>query len=255
MKKNKFMVIGFLCAGLCVLASCATTKTTSSNIKGGNKAKLGKKVYEMVDYQGASFGKAVPKWVELLSEGQYSQEVLSKEMPGLDGKKVFVVQGRGDNLDFVKSWVTLVDIETEVSGTMERVTGKAVTSQMEGTAHASGQNADPSEVNKVVNDFRMAVQNVRITGLERIADYWAEIQVTENKEIVDDYFEYYSVWVMDQKLFNSQLEQALKRIEETTDQTKELKKLVNSKLTSELSIASNSPDVVERADIYIIDNK
>ncbi len=245
---------GFLAlsAALVMLAGCKTTTTTSSKIKGGTKTKNGSKTYTVVNYQGASFGKSVPKWVELISEGQYSRQLLQKEMPGLEGMKVFVVTGRGDNLDFVKSWVTLVDVETEVTGAMERMTGKAVTSKMEATAHESGNAADPSEVNKQLTDFRMAVQDVRISGLERIAEYWVEIEVTEKKEVVDTYYEYYSVWGVEQKRFDKQLDEAMKGIDKTTDQTKELASLVRSKLSEELSVASNSSDVTDTADEYIV---
>lgn len=48
---------------------------------------------EILDYQGALFG---------------------------------VVTAVGDNLDFVKQWTDLVDIEVQVGDTMQRIVGKAV---------------------------------------------------------------------------------------------------------------------------------
>ena len=247
-------ILGIAAAALMIslLAGCATTKTASSNIKGGNKAKVGRKSYQIVDYQGATLGKEVPAWEELLVEGQYSQQVLSKVMPGLEGKKVFVTTGRGDNLDFVRSWTDLVQIETEVSGALERVTGKAVTASMEGNASQTGTKADPTQVERTLNDFRMAVQTVRISGLEKIAEYWILTEVTEKKELVDTYYEYYAVWAMNEDNFNRQLDAALGKIRDTTSETEELKEMVKDKLRDTLAI-SNSPEVIEQSDEFVIE--
>ena len=143
-------------------------------------------------------------------------------------------------------------VETEVSGAMERVTGKVVTSKMEASASSEGKVVNPSEVSKQLEDFRMAVQDVRISGLERVAEYWVEIQVSEKKKVLDDYYEYFSVWVVDQKSFNKQLETSLKNIDKTTPQTQELAELVRAKLADEISVSSNDEEVLENADDYIV---
>ena len=222
---------------------CTTTSVKSSHIKGtAAKVNTGKRV--IIDYQGATLGKAVPMWVELLVEGQYSQQVLSKVMPGLDGKKVFVTTGRGDNLDFVRTWSDLVDIETEVAG-------KAVEATMEGTSAAQGKKADPSTVEHTVTMYRDSLVTVRLSGLERIASYWTETQVINGKAVVDDYLEYYSVWAMDEALFDKQLKAAMERIDETTTEAAELKNLVKSKLKETLAI-SNSAAVTDAADVQIL---
>ena len=141
-------------------------------------------------------------------------------MPDLEGKKVFVTTGRGDNLDFVRNWVDLVDVETEVAGSLERVAGKAVEAEMKGKTAAKGKEISPTELERNLNMYRDSLVNVRISGLERIASYWTETQVLNGKNIVDDYFEYYTVWVMDEELFNRQLEEAMSKIDETTTEAK-----------------------------------
>ena len=187
-----------------VLSGCTTTKVAGSGMKGKSASvKTGKRV--IVDYQGATLGKEIPKWVELLVEGQYSQPVLKTVMPNLENKKVFVTMGRGDNLDFVQTWSDLVDIETEVAGTLERVAGKAVEAEMKGKASAKGKEVDSTELERIINMYRASLVNVRFSGLERIASYWLETQVIDGKNIQDDYFEYYAVWAMDENLFDKQL--------------------------------------------------
>lgn len=241
-------------ASLALLAGCKTTETAHSNYGLGSKSKANGKSYKIVNSAGATFDRPVPAWVLLLVDGQYSQEVLSEAMPNLEGKKVFVVSDRGDNLDFVKRWVNLVDIETEVGGTLERVTGKVVTAKFEGDSAAKGDSATPSNTSKAVEDFRIAVQDVRIVGLEKVADYWVQIEVTEKKEVVDSYYEYYSVWAMDKSLFKKQVSKSMEKIDEATTETANLKALVLDRLTNELSLASENEDMVETADKISVGN-
>ena len=253
MKKTLKMIIAATSALLLLsFVGCKTTEVAGSGIK-GKSASVKSVKRQIADYQGATLGSEIPQWVKLVSEGQYGQKVLSKVMPDLEGRKVFVVTGRGDNLDFVKSWVNLVDIETEVSGALERVTGKVVTSKLEGASSANGTESGSTKVSKALNDYRIALQDVRISGLEREAEYWALVEVLDNKKnVVDSYYEYYTVWSMDQKVFNVQLNKALDHIDEATTEAAELKRLVKEKLQNELSVASNSPEAVEEADSYIV---
>lgn len=219
--------------------SCQTTTVKGSGIK-GKQAKVKVPARTIVDYQGATLGKEIPEWVALLVEGQYSQKVLTTVMPGLDKKKVFVTIGRGDNLDFVRTWSDLVDIETEVASSLERVAGKAVEAGMTGNSQTTGNKSTPSELEKNISMYRQALSTVRFSGLERIASYWIQTQTTKKKEVVDEYFEYYSVWAMDEALFNSQLDAAMKNIEETTTEANELKDIVKSKLRESLGISNDS---------------
>ena len=250
-KTSKVLLLAVITVVLFGFVGCKTIEVKGSGIK-GKPATVKKVKRQIVDYQGATLGSEIPQWVKLVSEGQYGQKVLSKAMPDLEDKKVFVVTGRGDNLDFVKSWVNLVDVETEVSGALERVTGKVVTSKLEGDAIAKGQQANQTKVQRAIDDYRISLQDVRISGLERVAEYWTLIEVTEKNKPVDSYYEYYSVWSINQKVFNNQLEKALEHIDEATTESAELKKLVKEKLENELSISSNNADMLDEADSYII---
>ena len=234
------------------LLSCATTKVSGSGIKGKSASvKTGKRV--IVDYQGATLGKEIPEWVELLVEGQYSQPVLKSVMPNLENKKVFVTMGRGDNLNFVQTWSDLVDIETEVAGTLERVAGKAVEAEMKGKASAKGKEVDPTELERIINMYRASLVNVRFSGLERIASYWLETEVMDGRKVQNDYFEYYAVWAMDEKLFDNQLKSAMSKIDETSTEAKELKTIVEAKLKDSIAV-SNSEEIKNEADNYVVND-
>ena len=130
MKKILGMMV--IVASFLAFVGCATTKTKGSGIKGkGSKVDTGKRV--LIDYQGATFGSEIPEWVKLIGEGQYSEKVLSKSMPDVENKKMFVVTNRGNKLNYIEQWADLVKIETEVAGIMERVAGKSVEATMNGS--------------------------------------------------------------------------------------------------------------------------
>ena len=130
MKKILGMMV--IVASFLAFVGCATTKTKGSRIKGqGSKVDTGKRV--LIDYQGATFGSEIPEWVKLIGEGQYSEKVLSKSMPDVENKKMFVVTNRGNKLNYIEQWADLVKIETEVAGIMERVAGKSVEATMNGS--------------------------------------------------------------------------------------------------------------------------
>ena len=122
MKKILGMMV--IVASFLAFMGCATTKTKGQS----SKVDTGKRV--LIDYQGATFGSEIPEWVKLIGEGQYSEKVLSKSMPGVENKKVFVVTNRGNKLNYIEQWADLVKIETEVAGIMERVAGKSVEATM-----------------------------------------------------------------------------------------------------------------------------
>ena len=91
MKKSLKMIMAAAIALAALgFAGCKTTEVSGSGIK-GKSATVKKVKRQIVDYQGATLGSEIPQWVKLVSEGQYGQKVLSKAMPDLEGKKVFVV--------------------------------------------------------------------------------------------------------------------------------------------------------------------
>lgn len=250
MKKSviSLMILAVL---LCAMG-CKTTEVAGSGIK-GQSATVAKSKVKIVDYQGATFGKEIPEWVVLVGEGNYSQSVLSKVMPDVDGKKVFVVMGQGDNLEFVRQWTDLVDVEVQVGDTMQRVVGKAVQAQMTGTNSQTGSTTEPSEIERRINMYKQAVSAVELNGLEKTASYWIEKQVLGDKKnvVLRDVFEYYTVWTMDEERFDAQLDAAMKNVDDNTSEGIELKKALSERLKNTM-IASNDESVNSEADNQIV---
>ena len=247
MKKILTIVAAAMAFGL--LASCGTTKVAGSGIK-ASAPRLTTGTTEILDYQGRELGGEVPQWVVDVANGNYGETVLGKVMPDLKNKKPFVTIGYGDNLDFVRQWTDLVDVETEVTSTLSRVAAKAVQATMEGQAAAKGMTADPATMEKNMNMYRASLSNVRITGLEKVAQYWILSQVVDGKKVVQQpKYSYYVVWAIDRDLFSKHIDVAMAKIDETTTEDKELKAMVNAKLKNQMGVASNDTSVTDAADV------
>ena len=247
MKKSISVLVGVLAVSA-MLVGCGTTKVAGSGIKG--KAATVKKNYvTIVDYQGASFGSEIPQWVVEVGNGNYSSEYLSSVMPGISGKKAFVAIARGDNLEYTKQWTDLVDIEVQVGDEMQRIVGKAVSAAQKGSSKQVGDEKEATKLEQELNMYKQAVSAVELNGLEKIASYWIQKEVKPSKNSKESkvYYEYFSVWGMDQKLYNIQIKNAMDSITDNTDEGKALKEALSLKLQN-MMVTSNDSTVSEEAE-------
>ena len=255
---KKLSVLVAAVASALLLASCGSTKSVEASKYKGEEPDMKASKRIIVDYQGAEFGSAIPQWVVDLSGGQYSESVLSRTMPDIKGKKIFVTIANGDNLEFVRQWTDLVQVETEVASSLERVAAKAVEARMTGSGSQSGTEVqDKQSIEQALNMYRTSLTSVRFSGLEKTAQYWTLSQKIDGKKqpVGDAYYTYYAVWTMDQKLFDAQLNTAIKNIDETTTEAKELKAIVRQKLSQELSVASNDDEIKAEAENFVVYSK
>lgn len=248
MKKMNIIVLSVFAAAM--LLGCATTSAKSVKGSGmkGKSASVQKNYVKIVDYQGASFGSEIPEWVVEIGNGQYSPSVLSKVMPDVNGKKIFVTIGRGDNLEFVREWTDLVDVENKVGAEMSRVVGKAVEAVMSGSATSEGDTREATQLVQELNMVKEAVSAVEVNGLEQIASYWIQKEVKKTSKSTESkvYYEYYAVWGINQKLYNSQINSALSHVSDNTDESKALKAALSKKLQN-LLVGSNDDEISETA--------
>ena len=236
-------------ATVLLLASCGTTnKVEGSGIKAKDPKVATAKVI-LDEWQGSELGGEIPQWVVELANGNYGEVALAKVMPDIKGKKTFVTIGYGDNLDFVRQWTDLVDVETEVASTLSRVAAKAVQAEMQAKTAESGQKrVDPTETEKTLNMYRTSLTSVRFSGLEKLAQFWTLSHKQKGKESYDSKYSYYSVWTIDKKMFEDQLNAAMKNIEETSTEERALKDMVRQKLADQLSVSTNSDEENNKAD-------
>jgi hypothetical protein len=231
------------------LFSCGTTdKVEGSGIKAKDPKVATAKVV-LDEWQGSEMGGEIPQWVIELANGNYGEAALAKVMPDIKGKKTFVTIGYGDNLDFVRQWTDLVDIETEVASTLSRVAAKAVQAEMQGKGGESGQKrTDPTTTEKTLNMYRTSLTSVRFSGLEKQAQFWTLSHKVRGKEEFDQKYSYYSVWTIDKKMFEDQLNAAMKNIDDTSTEEKALKDMVRQRLADQLSVHTNDSAEDDKAD-------
>jgi hypothetical protein len=250
---KKIISIAVFITSLMFVISCATNSVTGSGLK-GSKPKIRTAKTAIIDYQGAELGVEIPEWVVLVSSGEYSNKTLSKAMPDLDGRKLFVAMGRGDNLEFVKQWTELVQIEVNVGDTLQRVVGKAVSASMTGSSSEEGKKADPTEVNRKIDMYKEAVSTVEVNGLEEVASFWTESASTDKKNPID-YFSYYTVWAMDEDKYDKQIDAAMKNVKDNSSEGEMLKKTLSAKLKNLVLATSNDGSILSAADNEVIEAK
>ena len=245
MKKSIFILS---VATVLLFTSCGTTKTVKGSGIKGNSAKVQKNSVTILDYQGASFGSEIPQWVVEVGNGNYSAEALSPILPGISGKKPFVVVARGDNLEYTRQWADLVDVENQVGDEMQRIVGKAVSAAQKGRAKQVGDTKDATVLEQELNMYKQAVSAVELNGLEKIASYWIQKEVKPSKNSKESkvYYEYYAVWGMNKKLYDIQIQSALDGVEDNTDEGKALKETLSLKLQN-MMITSNDETITEEA--------
>ncbi|MCR5698192.1 MAG: hypothetical protein K6G52_00985 [Treponemataceae bacterium] len=203
--------------------------------KKGPKAKMAVNRPVIIDYQGQSLGKEIPRWVEVLVEGENAK--VEKEL-GLSGVKTFIVEADGPNKEFLQTWTDLVRIETEVAGQIERQVAQSIQATMKGTE------ADETEVQKAIDMYAASLKNVTINGLEKKASFWIQTQTVKpglkKAKSADDLivkYSYYVVYCCDQEMFNKQIQSAMEDIEDNTKYADLLRQKTTEALCSTLTVA------------------
>lgn len=225
MKKIKIALVALMIAAIACPVFAA---------KKGPSAKMAVNRPVIIDYQGATLGKEVPQWVEVLVEGENAK--VEKAL-GLSGVKTFIVEATGPNKEFLQTWTDLVRIETEVAGQIERQVAQSIQATMKGTE------ADETEVQKAIDMYAASLKNVTINGLEKKASFWIQTQTVKpglkkakSPEDLIIQYTYYVVYVCDQKMFEKQIKSAMEDIEDNTKYADILRQKTTEALVGTLSV-------------------
>ena len=238
-------------AVLALLFGCGTTKRVVSSDIEAKEPEVARVKTVLLAWQGSELGSAVPQWVVDVADGNYSESALSKSMPDLKGKKIFVAIGYGNNLEFTRQWLELVDIEVRVTNSLERVATRAIQASSGGSAGSTGGAVSEQQMQEAIKMYSASLSNVRLSGLEQVTSFWTRFERYKGKEVVEPaQYAYYTVYAIDKEVYAKQLEEALSHIDETTTEAKTLKAMVNQKLMEELGVSSNNPEVEKAADSY-----
>ena len=225
MKKIKVALVALMIAAIACPIFAA---------KKGPAPKMAVNRPQIIDYQGQTLGKEIPSWVEVLVEGENAK--VEKAL-GLSGLKTFIVEARGSNLDFLKSWTDLVNIETEVAGQIERQVAQTVQATMQGT------DADEVEVQKAIDMYAVSAKNVTINGLEKKASFWIKTQTVKPglkkakgpDDLIIEYT-YYVVYCCDQKMFEKQMKAAMEDVQDNTKYADVLRQKTTDALVNQITV-------------------
>lgn len=228
MKKIKIALLALMVAAIALPVFAA---------KKGPNAKMAVNRPQVIDYQGATLGKEIPEWVDVLLEG--NNAAVEKKL-GLSGVKTFIVEANGPNLDMLKSWTDLVNIETEVAGQIERQVAQTVQATMAGM-----EDAGEAEVQKAIDMYAVSAKNVTINGLEKKAQFWVETQQIKpglkKAKNPSDYivrYTYYVVYCCDAKLFEKQMKAAMDDVEDNTKYADVLRQKTTDALVNQITVGS-----------------
>ena len=204
-----------------MLASCGTTLKLK-----GEEPVMKTGVPEIIDYQGYALGSQIPDWVIAIGDGSEKRVRKSLDIP--NSKQIFLLQNKGYDLDFLKTWTDQVDARAEVASSIEQTIAQTVQSEME------VYQADQQTKTKAAKIYSATMTNVTLNGLMKEDYYWIETR-KQKPDVVkptgpQDYileYTYYVVFTLDKDMYERQIKQAMDDIEENDDQTQFLKEVLS----------------------------
>ena len=209
-----------------MLASCGSTLKLK-----GEEPVMNTGRPEVIDYQGLALGSAVPEWVIAIGDGSERRVRKSLDIP--NSKQIFILQNKGNDLDFLKAWTDQVDARAEIASSVEQTIAQTVQSEME------VRQADTQQKEKAAKIYSATMTNVTLNGLSKEDYYWIKtrtpkVDVAKPKLATDYNYEYtyYVVYTLDKDLYERQVRQAMDDVEDNDDQTVFLKDVLSEKLMS-----------------------
>ena len=209
-----------------MLASCGSTLKLK-----GEEPIMNTGRPEVIDYQGLALGSAVPDWVIAIGDGSEKRVRKSLDIP--NSKQIFILQNKGNDLDFLKAWTDQVDARAEIASSIEQTIAQTVQSEME------VRQSDEQVKTKAAKIYSATMTNVTLNGLSKEDYYWIKTRTpkvdVKNPKLATDYnyeYTYYVVYTLDKDLYERQIKQAMDDVEDNDDQTVFLKDVLSEKLMS-----------------------
>lgn len=211
--KKLLVVLAVACM---MLTSCATAAIGGKGVK--NKAQ--KSV--ILDYYGAELGRDLPAWV--LDSFDANEKVIAKDL-GLDSSewRVWVVNRRGKNLDFLREWVDQVDGRGQIASGAKQSIGDGI---------KAGTKMTEDDQLEVVNRISERMTSQTLVGLEKLNSSWTLTQQGKN----EPYYTYYVAYKMPKDVWDKTIEAALSDVDSFGDQAEILRNVVTASLQDFVTI-------------------
>ena len=200
MNKTRFAVIALQLSWMLFAVGCATTNAQVNK----QESRLD---FEVVDWQGASFGGEIPDWVRAATEDKERLERLDSIGGEVTykNKAVRLTSASGRDIDLLKAWVQnklAGEIASEIKQTVTKTAGN----------HQQG-NKDGDAALKMIDETIGIFSTVTISGFERSREFWVKRRMKATGETD---FQYIAVYVIDKENLMFQIDRALGKIEAKT---------------------------------------
>lgn len=226
---KKIMIILAVLMAAVLLTSCTTT---ADDIE-GTGVELSVNKPEIIDYKGQAFGSNIPGWVLDASDG--NNKAVAKAL-GLEGKKIWILQNDGKDLDMLKLWTDQIDGRSQIASGIEQTIADLITAEM------SASEADEATKQQMVDEFSSRVTNLTLQGLDKERDYWTKTRTlktgVKKAQSDDDYiykYTYLVVFCMDEDLYAKQIDEAFADVGNNDDQSAMLREVVTAQLKEKLT--------------------
>ena len=184
-----------------------------------------------------ALGSSIPGWVEAVLEGD--NKGISKSLKiDLSESQIFVFTNQGDDLEFLKTWTDQVDVQRQVANSFSMAVGQSANAVFQGSASGS-----ETKRQQAIDQTVKALSAMEINGLLKEAQYWMQfrkpktgVKITKKSTDADfeTYYEYYVVFTMNRRVYDTQLQAALNGVEDNASETVLLKKALSENLRAPL---------------------
>lgn len=193
---------------------------------------------EVIDYQGQAMGNEIPAWVKAVTSGERNK--VYKSLGVEKNRAIFILQNKGNDLDFLKTWTDQVDVRGEVANSIEQQVGQIVQAEMAISQFSEEEKAREAKI------YSAAMSNITLNGLMKEAQYWIKTRVLKTglkkAKSNDDYiveYTYYVVYSIDKNVYMAQFESALKDVDNNTSESSNLKSSITKAISDKTVMAKN----------------
>jgi hypothetical protein len=214
MKKMLFFV--FIASIVALFFGCASTPSQGSTTAAPppEAPAASTLAYTRVDYQGASLGREIPRWVDFASD---RDKVNLSKIQGLEDKDFYIYNERGGDLDLIRA-NTQINAFAQIAAQIK--TGVSFNAGNK----LSGSTGDKDSKMQFVDTAAGIVSNAVLSGFTLDRDFWQRLKYRDDgREEID----YYAVYVIGKEDLKQQINIALGRIEAKTQAEQEAKEAIH----------------------------
>ena len=152
---------------------------------------------QIIDFEGAEFGAAIPRWVFDFDSGDYKR--LKKDLRLSSKAKNWIVSVKCPSLELASAQIDSLDIVSLVVQDVQKA-------MLDSIASDSELSAEEKEL--LANSLSEAIHCMSVTGLEKSTAFWLSRQQEGGIE-----YRYYAVFTMDKNVWSRQVSALLENIE------------------------------------------